>query len=104
MVEPSRSYPADHRRLKCGIELAAMPIPGRTIAALEIRVLGGYAYEDEDCLGLAYVLDEAISKGTANFDARGLSDAFDAIGASHGSSAGRETMGFSCLCLPEFLP
>jgi predicted Zn-dependent peptidase len=104
MSEQVTSYPSVHRRLDCGIELAVMPMPGRTIAALEIRVLAGYAHEDAAHLGVAYVAGEAVSKGTAHFDARGLSDAFDAIGASHGTFTGRETLGFSSLCLPEFLP
>lgn len=104
MTEPIKSYPAVHRRLDSGIELAVMPIPGRSIASLEIRLLAGYAYEDKNALGVTHVLEEAISKGTANFDARGLSDAFDAIGASHNVFAGRETFGFSSICLPEFLP
>src|SRR5689334_10625848 len=104
MSSESITPPTIHQRLACGIDLALMPIPGRAIVALEIRILAGYAYEDPEHLGLAHVLSEAISKGTAHFDARGLSDAFDAIGASHGEFAGRETFGFSCMCLPEFLP
>ncbi len=93
----------EHRRLECGIELAVMVIPGRSVAAMELRVLAGYALERPDCLGVAHVLDEAIVKGTAKRDGRALNDAFDVIGASHGSRAGREAAGFSCLCLPEFM-
>ncbi len=104
MSEQVIAYPTVHRRLDCGVQLAVMPMPGRPVAALEIRILAGYAYEDPACLGVAYVVSETISKGTAHFDARGLSDAFDAIGASHGTFTGRETIGSSSLCLPEFLP
>ncbi len=93
----------EHRRLDCGIDLAVMEIPGRSVVAVELRVLAGYALESPDYLGVAHVMDEAIAKGTAKRDGRALNDAFDAIGVSHSSFAGRETAGFSCLCLPEFL-
>lgn len=93
----------EHRRLDCGIELAVLPLTGRPVAAIEIRALAGYAFERPEYLGVAHVVDEAIVKGTAKRDGRALNDAFDVIGATHGSYAGRETFGFSCLCLPEFL-
>lgn len=66
-------------------------------------MFAGYAFEDERYLGAAYLAEETISKGTLRRDGRALSDAFDEIGATHGSFAGREAMGFSSLCLPEFL-
>ena len=52
---------------------------------------------------MAHVLVEAITKGTARHDGRGLNDAFDEIGTAHSAAAGRETLAFSCLCLPEFI-
>lgn len=93
----------EHRRLDCGIDLAVLPLAGRPVVAMDMRVLAGYAFEAPEYLGVAHVLDEAIVKGTAKRDGRALNDAFDAIGATHSSYAGRETFGFSCLCLPEFL-
>lgn len=92
-----------HRRLDCGIDMAVLPLPGRPVVAIDIRVLAGCAYETPEHLGVAHVLDEVIVKGTTTRDGRALNDAFDAIGATHSSYAGRETFGFSCLCLPEFL-
>jgi predicted Zn-dependent peptidase len=93
----------EHRRLKCGIDLAVVPLTGRPIVAVEMRLLAGYAFESPQYLGVTHVLDEAIVKGTVVRDGRALNDAFDAIGATHSSYAGREAFGFSCLCLPEFL-
>lgn len=81
-----------------------MHMPDRPVAAITLRLLAGYTYEPADLLGLAHVCDEAIIKGTAKHDGRALNDAFDAIGAAHGSYAGRESFGFHCLCLPEFVP
>jgi len=100
----TRSAPqAVHRYLANGIELAVLPMPPRPVVAMEIRFFGGFAFESPDCLGLAHVLHEAISKGTAQRDGRALNDAFDAIGATHAVYAGRETIGFSAMCLPEFI-
>jgi len=93
----------EHRHLDCGIELAVMPMAHRPIVAMEIRLFAGYAFERPECLGVAHVLDEAITKGTAKRSGRALNDAFDEIGAAHSSYAGRETAGFSCVCLPEFI-
>lgn len=93
----------EHLHLGCGIDLAVLPLGGRSVAAVEVRVIGGYAYEEPAFLGVTSVLEEAISKGTQRRDGRALNDAFDAIGATHSSCAGRETVAFSTLCLAEFL-
>ncbi len=92
----------DYRRLKCGMDLAVMPMTDRPVVAIAIRVLAGFAFESPEFLGVAHVCDEAIGKGTAKRNGRALNDAFDEIGATHSSYAGRESFGFSCLCLPEF--
>jgi predicted Zn-dependent peptidase len=60
------------------------------------------AHEPADRLGLAGVVEDSISKGTAVRSARELSDAFDMLGAQRGSGVGRESMVFRCSCLPEF--
>jgi zinc protease len=73
------------------------------VTALEIRDFSGYAFEDSRYLGVSHLVEETISKGTARRDGRALSDAFDEIGATHATFTGRETVGFSSLCLPEFL-
>lgn len=92
----------EHTRLNCGIDLAVLPLAGRPVAAMEIRLPAGYAFDAPEYLGVAHVVDEAIVKGTAKRDGRAINDAFDEIGATHSSFAGRENFGFSCLCLPEF--
>lgn len=92
-----------HHRLSCGIDLVVQPLPGRPVTAMEIRLSAGFAFERPEVLGVTHVLDQAITKGTVRRDARGVNDAFDALGANHDSYAGRETVGFSSLCLPEFI-
>lgn len=93
----------DYRRLSGGTELSVIALPGRPVASLEIRAFAGYAFEDAGQLGVAHLVEETLSKGTAQRDGRALSDAFDEIGATHASFTGRETLGFSSLCLPEYL-
>ncbi len=92
-----------HKLLPCGIELTCAELPARRAVALEIRILAGIAHEPEQHLGLARLIEETIDLGTENMDGRTLSDAFDVIGASQGSWTGRESSGFSCLVLPEYL-
>lgn len=92
-----------HRRLTNGIELSILPTDRRSVAAIEMRFLGGYAYERPPCLGVAHVLAETITKGTQRRDGRALNDAFDEIGAGYAVSAARETFALSCVCLPEFV-
>ncbi|MFO0973196.1 MAG: pitrilysin family protein [Phycisphaerae bacterium] len=99
-MQPSRFV---HRRLDCGIEFAAAPIPGRKIVALELRVLGGMVTEPADELGVAFLTEQTLSKGTARRTGPELSDAFDALGALHGSWVSRESIGFRGTCLPEHL-
>jgi len=90
-----------HDRLPCGIEYAVLPLPQRHVVAFQIRMLAGVVTEPPEKLGLAKLIEETLDKGTAQHTGRELSDAFDAIGAGHGSGTGRETTTFSCTVLPE---
>ncbi len=92
-----------HLNLNCGVEMAAAPMPGKHVVAMEFRILSGTAEEPEDKLGLARLVKETIDKGTGKRSGRELLDAFDDIGAPTGAWVGREAAGFTCICLPEFL-
>jgi predicted Zn-dependent peptidase len=89
--------------LDCGIEVGLACLPEAQVVAMEFRVLAGAAHEPAEKLGLARLIKETITKGTARRDGRALLDAFDEIGASLGAWAGREATGFTCVCLPEFV-
>ncbi len=91
-----------HRKLPCGVEFAALEMPGRRTVTYEIRVFAGMAHETADRGGLAGLVEDVITKGTASRSAQELTDAFDALGASTGSAVGRESMLFRCSCLPEY--
>ncbi len=92
-----------HEKLSNGVEWAVEPVPDRHAVNLKIRLFAGMADEPTERLGLAYLVQETITKGTERRGGRELSDAFDAIGASQNSWSGRESTNFSCTCLPEFL-
>jgi len=92
-----------HLNLDCGLELGVVPLPEAQVVAVELRVLAGAADEPAEKLGLARLIQETINKGTEQREGRALLDAFDELGASVGSWAGREATGFSFVCLPEFV-
>jgi len=92
-----------HKTLSCGIEFAAIELPSRRPVAIEFRFRAGTAHEPTEALGVARLIQETIDLGTERYDGRGLSDAFDEIGASHGGWTGRESTGCHCTVLPEFV-
>ncbi len=90
-----------HGFLPCGIEYGVATLPRRQVVSFQIRVLAGASSEPEELLGLARLVEETLDKGTERRSGQELSDAFDAIGAGRQSGAGRETMTFTCVVLPE---
>ena len=90
-----------HETLPCGLELAVLPLPERPVVSFQFRVLAGMTSESADKLGLAQLIEETITKGTAKRSGRELSDAFDSIGAGRNSGTGRETTTYTCIVLPE---
>lgn len=92
-----------HGTLACGVEYVVEHWPDRPVAAMELRVLAGFADEPDTCLGLTHLIQELLEKGTARRTGRELLDAFDAIGARHDAWTGRECIGFACLTLPEYV-
>jgi predicted Zn-dependent peptidase len=93
---------ASHVQLDCGVELAVQPLADRRTVCAELRFLTGFCDEPAGALGLNYILEETIARGTQRRSGRELSDAFDAIGVRWSSWAGREASGFHFTCLPEF--
>jgi predicted Zn-dependent peptidase len=92
------------RTLAGRVNLLSEPMPGYHTATVMLRVEGGVSSEPQDALGLAYVLEQAIDKGTENYDGRQLADAFDAIGARHAVYTGRQSWVLVASALPEHLP
>ncbi len=93
-----------HTHLDCGVELAADVLPQRKTVALCFRMLVGVVNDPENLTGLSSLVERTLSKGTAQYDGRGLADAFDALGAQWSTVSGRQSMLVRVLCLPEFVP
>ncbi len=98
------SRPLVCQTLESGVLLACEPLAGRRTCTLLARMLVGVADEPEDQLGVAAIVEQTLSKGTARYDGRGLADAFDAIGATWSTLSGRQSTVVSVTCLPEYLP
>ncbi len=90
-----------HSQLPSGMEFGVYHLPNRRVVAFQIRMLTGCCTDPKDKLGLTRLIGETIDKGTQKYDGQGLSDAFDAIGASRNGGTGRETSTFTCTMLPE---
>ena len=93
---------AVHTQLSCGVELAVLELPLRRAVASEIRVLTGVVNEPADKLGLAHLVEQTVDKGTQNHTGRELQDEFDKIGSGVHSWCGKQSSGFTSLCLPEY--
>jgi predicted Zn-dependent peptidase len=91
-----------HNILPCGAELGGEHLPDRRVVAVNFTFLCGMTAEPEDQLGVAQLVEDTLDKGTAQYTAEQLADAFDAIGARRSSTTGRETISFGCLVLAEF--
>ncbi len=92
--------------LSCGAKLAVEPMPGARSCAVAWLLPVGTAGDPHDAAGEgeSTVLSELILRGAGPMDSRGLSDAFDALGAQrHGSPAVHHTS-IGTLCLGDRLP
>lgn len=59
-------------------------------AAYDLLIPGGILTDDPDKIGSSHILAELTSRGAGSLDARGISDAFDDLGARHSESAGHD--------------
>lgn len=91
-----------HRKLGCGVEFAADPLPDRNTVCLHFRLLAGASDEPEDLGGVASVVEDVLSQATEHYTGRALADAFDAMGVSWNTVTGRQTTLAHAYCLPEF--
>lgn len=107
MVAMTSTVPGDasfaHLDVAGGVEFAADVIPERETVALIFRVLSGLADEPAELAGIGQIVESTLSKGTALRSGRELADAFDALGAQHSSTSGRQSMQVRVVCLPEFV-
>lgn len=96
-----RSLEPQRHTLKNGIEVVAESMPGAQSVVVAFRF--GYGARDDpaDRLGLAWVAEETLLKGTPNRDARSIYDAFDSLGVRRGSATAVEFTEFQAQLLPR---
>lgn len=92
------------RTVAQGVPFLAEQMPGYHTATLMLRIDGGLISEPADKLGLAYVLEQTLDKGSEEFSARQIADAYDVIGARMGVYTGRQSWVLVVSALPEHLP
>jgi predicted Zn-dependent peptidase len=91
-------------RLANGLQIVAQPMAGVQSAALGLMVIAGSRDETAAESGVAHFVESIAFQGTQHRDARALTEAFEAIGARHGASAGTEYSWYSAQVLGRHLP
>jgi predicted Zn-dependent peptidase len=91
-----------HGFLDSGVELAVDRLPHRNTVAMCFRMLTGVADDPPELTGIGAIVERTLSKGTQNYEGQALADAFDALGAEWGGTAGRQSTLLRVVCLPEF--
>ncbi len=96
--------PLRRARLACGLSAICVRRPELPVAVFELVLPGGDALDPPGRAGLADVLAEMLSQGTARADAEALADRLDGLGARLAAGTGPEFFRLSGRCLAEHLP
>lgn len=96
--------PRARQRLSCGLEAWVVRRPELPLAVFELVLPGGDALDPPGRAGLADVLAEMLSQGTARADAEALADRLDGLGARLAPGTGPEFFRLSGRCLAAHLP
>lgn len=96
-------HPGEPQRytLNNGIEVVAESMPGAQSVVVGFRFGFGAKDDPADRLGLAWVAEETLLKGTSTRDARSIYDAFDSLGVRRGSATAVEFTEFQAQLLPR---
>ncbi len=95
------SFEPQRHTLKNGIEVVVEPMPGAQSVVVAFRFGFGTKDDPADRLGLAWVAEETLLKGTSTRDARSIYDAFDSLGVRRGSATAVEFTEFQAQLLPR---
>lgn len=79
-----------HERLPGNLEVVGQPMAGVESAALGILIGTGARDETPAQFGVSHFTEQMLWRGTEHYDARALSERFDALGIDYDSSAGIE--------------
>ena len=95
------SFEPQRHTLKNGIEVVTEAMPGAKSVVVAFRFGFGAKDDPANRLGLAWVTEETLLKGTPSRDARSIYDAFDSLGARRASATTVEFTEFQVQLLPR---
>lgn len=90
--------------LDSGVQVVGQPMAGVESAALGILVGTGARDEHERQYGVSHFTEQMLFRGTEHYDARQLSERFDALGISYDSTAGLEMTLLNAVLLGDRAP
>lgn len=87
-MDASREFYSE--RLHSGIQVVGQPMAGVESVSVGFLIGAGARDESERNFGVSHALEQMLFRGTAQMDARQISESFDSLGISYDSSAGIE--------------
>jgi predicted Zn-dependent peptidase len=93
-----------HERLDGNIDVVGQPMAGVESAALGILIGTGARDESPENFGVSHFTEQMLWRGTDRYDARALSERFDALGIDYDSSAGIEMTLINAVLVGDRLP
>jgi predicted Zn-dependent peptidase len=86
-----------------GLTVILEPMPHFESVSVELHVPGGLIHDDSNTLGVSLLFSELIERGVDGYSSRELSDAFDKLGARHGTSTGSDRFVYRATALKDVL-
>lgn len=96
--------PFRRSRLDNGMSIITVHLPGRPLATASLIVPSGAADEPDDLAGATVLMARALTEGTARYDAIGLVEAAERLGASLHAEAGWDSTSVSADVPADRLP
>lgn len=90
-------------KLKNGLTVIVEELPHFQSVSYDLTIPGGLVVDPDPIAGLSLLLAELTERGAGELDSRQLSDAYDALGARHGSSAGIDRYSYRGTVLSDCL-
>jgi predicted Zn-dependent peptidase len=86
-----------------GLTVILEPMSHFESVSIELHVPGGLIYDDPTMKGTSLLFSDLVERGVEGYDSRALSDAFDKLGARHGTSTGSDRFVYRATALKDVL-
>jgi zinc protease len=101
---PLEFPPFRELRLENGLRVIVVEHPGQPLANVNLYVRSGGAAESAELAGLAGMVAELVTKGTATRSASEIAETIEGVGGQLNSSAGNDWLTISASVLSDHLP